>query len=293
MKVLETQIYANYLAQLNDFKGAPDQVGRVARMDLLLEYYECFCFDGFGTFYLRDTVYDDSQYIIEKIRSAGKPIRLVSNTAARTGQELWEDLQTKGLDFGLTEIITSGDMLLDINLKLGLDKAFLFGRKESESVLGQAQIRSVSEDESRVVIVTSHPENAEMGEEWIERASRALSEKDSLLIVLNPDVCAPVLNEPKINVSGAWAHKLSQHNQGKTIYVGKPFPLIYKKAMQSFYPVLGSVLMVGDTLGTDILGATHVGIDSALLLRGNTVADEYAQDIADLGFQPTYVLESL
>jgi ribonucleotide monophosphatase NagD (HAD superfamily) len=53
------------------------------------------------------------------------------------------------------------------------------------------------------------------------------------------------------------------------------------------------VLMVGDTLRTDIYGATAFGLDTVLVLSGNTLPAQHQILIEATGIVPTYVCESV
>ena len=53
------------------------------------------------------------------------------------------------------------------------------------------------------------------------------------------------------------------------------------------------VLMVGDTLTTDILGGNKYGIDTALVLTGTTSKEDYDGRIRASGIMPNYVCESI
>jgi ribonucleotide monophosphatase NagD (HAD superfamily) len=50
------------------------------------------------------------------------------------------------------------------------------------------------------------------------------------------------------------------------------------------------VLMVGDTLGTDVLGARVAGFDSALVVGRNVPADELEADEKALNIRPNWYL---
>lgn len=57
------------------------------------------------------------------------------------------------------------------------------------------------------------------------------------------------------------------------------------------------ILMIGDTLETDILGATNAGIDSALVMTGNTgrllnSGVPLKQIILNSGVTPTWAITS-
>jgi HAD superfamily hydrolase (TIGR01459 family) len=73
---------------------------------------------------------------------------------------------------------------------------------------------------------------------------------------------------------------------GKVHYIGKPYPTIYEKLIESldvFHP--NQTLVVGDSLNTDIKGAQAMGLDSLLV---NT---SYRPEKSSI--QPTYVIENL
>ena len=52
------------------------------------------------------------------------------------------------------------------------------------------------------------------------------------------------------------------------------------------------ILMVGDTLTTDILGGNKFGLDTALVLTGNTLPSQAEFYIQTTGIIPNYVCES-
>jgi ribonucleotide monophosphatase NagD (HAD superfamily) len=97
------------------------------------------------------------------------------------------------------------------------------------------------------------------------------------LLIANPDIFsrssqknsskpAAVITQGGI---GAYYEKLG----GKVVYFGKPYPGIYKYALQSVNCV-GSAVMIGDTPWTDIAGANGCGLDSALVIETG-VTDEF------------------
>ena len=53
------------------------------------------------------------------------------------------------------------------------------------------------------------------------------------------------------------------------------------------------ILMVGDTLQTDILGGNKFGIDTCLVLSGNTLAKNVDVAITASGIIPNHLCESV
>ena len=129
-----------------------------------------------------------------------------------------------------------------------------------------------------------------------------LQKPGATLLVLNSDAWAPkipdddgvTVREP---VSGALSERLRRDsvcsaNGGagcETFYLGKPFLAIWEKVKRSL-PEGSRVLMVGDTLGTDVLGARVAGFDSALVVGRNVPADELEADETVLGIWPDYYI---
>ena len=66
---------------------------------------------------------------------------------------------------------------------------------------------------------------------------------------------------------------------GSVLYVGKPHPGVYRTCLAHFGAVARSrILAVGDSLRTDVAGATGVGVDSLLVLGGI-----HAEELAGAG----------
>ena len=64
--------------------------------------------------------------------------------------------------------------------------------------------------------------------------------------------------------------------------VKERFPDINKK----------DILMVGDTLHTDILGGNKFGLDTALVLTGNILPEDAETRIISSGIAPTFICTS-
>lgn len=47
--------------------------------------------------------------------------------------------------------------------------------------------------------------------------------------------------------------------------------------------------MIGDTLQTDILGGNKFGLDTMLVLTGNTLPQDYLTRIMGTGITPTFI----
>lgn len=98
------------------------------------------------------------------------------------------------------------------------------------------------------------------------------------------------------------------YKHGLVHYYGKPYPAVYLRVFEILKEKgicdKNRILMVGDTLETDILGANNAGIDSALTMTGNTALylakhpdtepmEQLNQYFSREKIKPTWILSSL
>ena len=281
---------------------------RQVRMADLLDRYDAFCFDGYGTLYNRGSfVYPGAMEWFQSLRRAGKFIRLVTNAASDVDEVLARDADKRGFDFSTEETISSGSLLKDLSAELRsrglkLREVYYIGRETGKHVLEACGITAVAMDAEPaepIVAISSAKDTPETYAQTV----RILQKPGAILLVLNSDAWAPkipdengvTVREP---VSGALSERLRRDSiceangeEGcETYYLGKPFPQIWNKVKASL-PQNARVLMIGDTLGTDVFGAQVAGFDSALVVGRNVPAAELSIDEAALGIRPDYYLE--
>ena len=302
--------------ELSSWRALPDRiqsdscaVPRHVYMADLLDRYDVFCFDGYGTLYNRDRfVYPGAMDWFQMLRRAGKHLRLVTNAASDVDEVLARDADKRGFDFSTEETISSGSLLKDLCAELRsrgfkLREVYYIGRETGKNVLATSGITAVAMDAEPaepIVAISSAKDTPET----YARAVKILQKPGAILLVLNSDAWAPkipdengvTVREP---VSGALSERLRRDsmcdaNGGEgceTYYLGKPFPQIWERVKVSL-PAGSRVLMIGDTLGTDVYGAKIAGFDSALVVGRNVPADELKADEKALGIRPDWYLES-
>lgn len=284
MEAFERDIYAHYF-KIGHFRPMPNAPTDIS-LDALIEKYEAFFFDAFGTFYCRgEVLYPGALEMYQKVRASGKAMRLVTNAASSAIPQFVESLKRMNIPFEESEIISSGGLFSHFAKEKGIHEAFYIGRPGGAAFLKEGDVSVSDSPSENTVIISSVAENQKL----LDRAKEILSCPGAKLIVLNPDAWAPRMQGAREGVSGCEAHKLFLERHPETFYLGKPFYPIFEKALQSLPGKLKTV-MVGDTLATDIGGALNAGIDAALLIGRNQPAAELKSDEAFLKTRPTYYL---
>lgn len=132
-----------------------------------------------------------------------------------------------------------------------------------------------------------------------ERLAQAFRTGSKTLHIANPDVVSPhadFLNpEP-----GYWTARLMQEVDVMPRWYGKPHAPAFELALKQLQTVYGRsiaperVAMVGDSLHTDVLGASAVGMQSVLITDYGLFRDGGAARAMDqCGIHPTWVVSRL
>ena len=103
----------------------------------------------------------------------------------------------------------------------------------------------------------------------LQQAANFSKEGKLKVICPNPDTIIPYNNDNRY-CPGYFAKKITNLN-ADVIFTGKPHIEIYNELLKTIPNVSKDlILMIGDTLDTDILGANRAGIHSALVMTGNS-----------------------
>lgn len=301
MDRLELQIYLRYQKLIGEANGLDlglksDQINshlpQVVTLSEIINVYDAFCFDGYGTLYNRGQfVYPGALEWYAALRKAGKELRLVTNAASDVDAALAQGAADRGFDFTAAETISSGSLLAAAASKIresgkfNLREVFYIGRETGKNVLAACGMAAVENPAEPVVAVSSSTATPDM----FERAVQILSRGDGLLLVLNSDAWAPNIDGSRSPVSGALAEQLRLRSGAEAVYLGKPFPAIWERVRETLAPE-ARVLMIGDTIGTDVYGARVAGFDCALVVGRNVPEADLAADEAALNIRPNFYL---
>ena len=138
------------------------------------------------------------------------------------------------------------------------------------------------------------------GFDWnsdINKTVNLLRKTNIPAIVANSDKIYPVAANDVAIATGGIAQLVESILGREFIHFGKPDSQMFFYAFDDIN-LLGSysrndILMVGDTLHTDILGGNKFGLDTALVLTGNTTKSKAVSLSHSLGVVPDYICESI
>ena len=110
--------------------------------------------------------------------------------------------------------------------------------------------------------------------ERLSRAHEMHRERGARFLATNPDNWCPVSSEQTRPGAGATSAFLEASTGRRAYYLGKPNGYMFHRARRKLSEVSltqpDQVVMIGDTMETDIRGAVETGLLSYLVLSGST-----------------------
>jgi HAD superfamily hydrolase (TIGR01450 family) len=138
------------------------------------------------------------------------------------------------------------------------------------------------------------------GFDWndgINKAVNLLRRRPIPAILANADGVYPMTKNTVGVAIGGLAWMIEKIVGKKFIRFGKPDSQIFMFAWELVAASLPGItkrdiLMVGDTLQTDILGGNKFGLDTVLVLSGNTLPTDAETRIISAGIAPNFICEA-
>jgi len=261
----------------------------------LCDEIDVFLLDAFGVLNVGEEAIPGAPACIAALRAAGKRVMIVSNAASYPRRHMLARNHGLGFDFLTSEVVTSRETLLDhlrdhTSIRWGLAAQEKYGLEEFESL--------------DVHYLKSEPEAYDIAEGFLFFGSGDWSDEHQSLLetslrknprpvyIGNPDIVAPRVDglsrEP-----GLYAHQLADQTGVEPVFFGKPFGNIYETARKKLPETIdpARVLMVGDTLHTDILGGAHAGFKTALVTEhGALKGMDFNDAIKTSGIVPDFIM---
>ncbi|AXE17501.1 TIGR01459 family HAD-type hydrolase [Runella rosea] len=271
----------------------------------IADNYQVFFFDAFGVLKNAHGLIPNIVDTFSYIRQQQKQFYILTNDASRSPQQLAESYWRLGLhDVTADSIISSGMLAREyLQLKVKQGTAVYLGTEDSAHYIETADLRTLSI--SDVDLDNTADINAlvlldDEGFDWnndLNKAVNLLRRRTIPVIVANTDNTYPTSKTQVAIAIGGVADMLENIVGKQFIRFGKPdaqlFMFAYERVVAQ-NPAIGKkdIVMVGDTLRTDISGGNKFGLDTVLVLTGNIPAEDAEIRIRSTGIIPTYVCES-
>ena len=244
----------------------------------IINNYDAFIIDIWGVLWDGIEAYKYAKLTLKKLKEKNKNIILLSN-APRRAKIVSDKLSSIGINNNLYDnIVSSGEVCreecLSNKKKLSLlgENYYFIGQELDKGIATNLEIKEVSSiSKSSFILVCGTRDFDHTLNNYKKELNEAL--KYNLpLVCANPDKVVIRQNGQLITCAGILADYY-QNNGGEVFRYGKPFQSMYKKSFNILKNLnaklaLERVLVIGDSLETDIVGANKNKINSLLITNG-------------------------
>ncbi|MBT8328389.1 MAG: TIGR01459 family HAD-type hydrolase [Desulfofustis sp.] len=245
----------------------------IAGISVLQDRYDAFITDIWGVLHNGSTAYDGVIDCLGKLRDSGKKVLLLSNSGRRA-KMVSSDLGGFGVMPELySHLITSGELThhtfsgtRDSRLQNLGTCYYLFGSERYGLTRGLG-ITKTDELSAAEFILTIGVEGNPSTTGIYEDRLRYFAQNGLTMVCANPDVTVN-----RNGVLGIGPGALAVYYEklgGRVIYFGKPYEDIYNLSLDKLSGVAPRrILVIGDSMKTDIAGANRCGLDCLLVGTG-------------------------
>ena len=268
-------------------------------IDDLIERYSALLFDAYGVLSYSVGALPGAVELIDRLNRIEKPYYVLTNDASALPESRAASYHKVGLNVDAERIITSGSLLKGYFAEHSLcgAKCVVLGTEDSAEYVRRAGGVVVNAADGFDVLVVGD----QSGFPFVEGVNAVLTElfrmfdaeEERRLVLPNPDLVYPnddgfgmASGSLALIIEAALRQRYPERGLGFE-RLGKPNGAIFEAALR--FTDTMDMVMLGDTLETDIRGANEFGIDSALVAGGVTPAN----GLDGATHAPTYWLRGL
>ena len=239
----------------------------------IADQFDAALLDSFGVLNVGEAPLPGARECVSILRAMGKRLIVLTNAASQPHRAAVERYRRLGFDFAPEDVISSRDVCarrLNSCLSVGRWGAVAapdddFGDIDADVVRWDAASR---EDVNGFLLLSS----ADLDPETLAALEAELRACPRPFVVANPDLVAP-RQEGLSKEPGYHAHLLADRLGLTPRFFGKPYQDAFSDALSQLDGIARDrILMVGDTLHTDILGGSAAGVRTVLVKDGGLFA---------------------
>lgn len=269
-------------------------------LQTLATSYRCLFVDVHGVLHDGNQAFAGAAEALRSARRAGLYVVVMTNSPSRIDVVAGRLGRASVTGDCYDAIVTSGELTWRhiTDPATAARRPYFFCPKDGPSWVHDIAGRTESIDDADVVVAAAISVDTEA--EYRASELGALLDRAAVrglpMLCADSDVTYPLRGV--IRLGPGWLARQYEQRGGKVVEFGKPCPPIYVEGLRvAGTPALTEVLMVGDNLRTDVLGAQRSGHHSLLVLRHGVHRDldvkELDREMELVGARPTYIADSL
>jgi len=241
-----------------------------------------------GTLYLGDELIPGAKDFLRRIKESGNSYVFMTNNSSKNIDLYKQKMTGLGIEATSEEFFTSGSATISyINQEKQNAKVFLMGTEALEQQFDDGGISLIKERNQEIdFVVLGFDTTLTYEKIWIACDYILNGVK---FIATHPDLNCPLAGGKQMPDTGSMIKLFEAATGVSPMIIGKPNKGVVEVLMKKLGYAKDDLIMVGDRLYTDIQMGINSGIDSILVLSGETTRSEYEKN----SIKPTYVFNSV
>ena len=243
-----------------------------------------FLLDMDGTLYLDNDLFDGVHEFLSYIKEIGGRYLFLTNNSSKSVNKYVEKMNSLGVETTADDFLTSSQATSLFLEKKNYKKIYVFGTDSLKEELSCFNITDKLEDDIDCLVMGF---DTQLTFQKLEDACILLG-RGVEYIATNPDYVCPT-SYGYVPDCGSVSDMLFNATKRRPLFIGKPKPeMIYLAIDKTGYSKEETVI-IGDRIYTDIACGLNAGIDSIMVLSGESTRS----DIEKYNINPTYVLKDV
>lgn len=282
----------------------------IGNLGAIADDFDVFLFDAFGVLNVGETAIHGASERVKMLQKLGKKVYILTNSASYEKPSLSRKFARLGFEINDDHIISSREVLFSI-----LNDRNLFSSREAKKwgIIGICDLGDLPKKINTVIYQpddrSEHTEffsadafiflsSANWTQKDQDKFVQHLKDNPKPVFIGNPDLVAP--REDCFSLEpGYFAHEILDMTTSSIEFYGKPFSDAFRIAIDhannNANPTkLDRILMIGDTLHTDIIGGKAAKIKTALVTDHGTFSGQDVKPYIEKSqIIPDFILPSI
>ncbi|MCR4422141.1 MAG: HAD-IIA family hydrolase [Spirochaetales bacterium] len=243
--------------------------------------FDLILFDIDGVLEYQGKVFEGAIELVNSIRNEGIKVKFLTNSTLKSSKSATEKLIKRGFTVYTDEVITASFATAQYLKLLNPRSIWLLLAREGV------------EEFKDFIIDEENPEYVVIGDcrdSFNFNTMNKVLQKvmgGSKLIGMISELIDSSLGTLELNV-GSWVSMIERAANVKATYIGKPNKFVFDLILKNYDIDKKRVLMVGDRISSDIVGAKVSGIKSCLVKQG-----EYSPEHLKIKAKPDFTINSI
>jgi HAD superfamily hydrolase (TIGR01458 family) len=238
-------------------------------------------FDIDGVLEYQGRVYPGAVETIKSLKQKNIAVRFLTNSTLKSRISCAQKLRGSGFPAEDHEVITASYATARYLHTLKPRSIWVFLERE-----GLSEFKEFVQDEQNPEYVVIGDNRARFDFDHMNRALRLISQGAKLIGMID-ELIDSSLGDLELNV-GSWVRMLETAANVQATYIGKPSPFAFEMTLETMPVPKETVVMVGDRVLSDILGAQRAGLRSVLVKTG-----EFKKEELNGSIRPDYSIDSI